>query len=778
MAAVQPGSARRLGRVALPDPVYPIWRWLTTVRNAIQLIALLTLFALAGVIIPQVPPQLLDSPAAVAQHVDNQRPTFDHVPAATILLPFAAFLVWLAFRRLAPQRRRDSAPSRPPLGPVLVGAGLLLGLTIDALGGVGGLALTDPLADFPWVYDTNGGVFNLFNQPYLFVLIGVLAVAITTCTISRFPPIWRSVRWPQRRVNDRYFERARQRLDFANPAPPDTTAESIAAALRRRHFSVKLEQRDGAHYLFAQKHQWAQLATFASHLALILLVIGTLLTKFAGEELQFWVGEGQSRPLFETGGDRQQVQIIVDDAIARFNDEGQALDFRSLVRVTTAGEQVAAGEVTVNGPLHAAGFRVHQAAYWEHGAALQVRDAASGQLLYSETLMLQEQFFGPRIVTADASSGAIFADEVVQLRFPLADIEGAAYELIPLAQDVSLALVLVPDEADGVQFHYALVPIAAQSVAGETLASADLRIGQPAPPAPRIRLTNADGELLLETVVPLQATNLASDLGERLGLLPLPDGRLLTVGYAGDAGSFFYFDETDAARRGLLAQGESVALGAATLQYVREDIDRSSHGALQPGDSQVVGRVQLTYGGAESVFFALVDDLPGSTGQSVVAIERFGQALTSSEFNAFGGENVDLDRSVVSGRYADRPARLGIGLGDVPRFDLDEGQSRISGDYEYAFLGPREFTGLNLRRDPGGTIFWIAIILGTLGLLTTFFVPRRRIWARVTADRTYLAGLATHGVDMRRWEFHGLAQELDAPGVAPLEPEQGEDWDR
>ena len=117
MAAVQPGSARPLGRVALPDPVYPIWRWLTTVRNAIQLIALLTLFALAGVIIPQVPPQLLDSPAAVAQHVDNQRPTFDHVPAATILLPLAAFLVWLAVRRLAPLRRRDSVPSRLPLGP-------------------------------------------------------------------------------------------------------------------------------------------------------------------------------------------------------------------------------------------------------------------------------------------------------------------------------------------------------------------------------------------------------------------------------------------------------------------------------------------------------------------------------------------------------------------------------------------------------------------------------------------------------------------------------------
>ena len=189
----------------------------------------------------------------------------------------------------------------------------------------------------------------------------------------------------------------------------------------------------------------------------------------------------------------------------------------------------------------------------------------------------------------------------------------------------------------------------------------------------------------------------------------------MTVGYAGADRAFFYFDAADESRRGLLAQGESVRLGDVTLEYAGEDVDRSSHGTLAPGESQVIGSIELTYGGAESVFFALVDDVPGASEQTVVAIERFGQALTTSEFNAFGGENVSLDRSTVSGRFADRPARLGIGLGSVPRFDLEEGEARVIGDYEYAFLGPREFTGLNLRRDPGGNVFWAAIILGMLG---------------------------------------------------------------
>jgi cytochrome c biogenesis protein ResB len=722
MATVDSGPARRAGRIDLPDPLYPIWRWLTSVRVAVMLIAIVALFALTGVIIPQVPPQFVDSPALVAQHIEAQRPT------------------WGSF--------------------------------------------TDPIAEFPWFYDANGGIFNLFDQPYWFALVAVLALAITTCTISRFPPIWRTVRRPQRRVNDRYFERARHRLDFAIPASIATIGspaapDVIVGALRRRRYRVRAEQRDGATYLFAERFQWAQLATFVSHLALILLVIGALVTKFAGEEIQFWVGEGQSHPLFETGGDRQQVQVIVDDAIARFNDEGQALDFRSLVRVTTGGSEVAAGEVTVNGPLQAAGFRVHQAAYWEHGAALQVHDASSGQLLYSEVLMLQDQFFGPRIVMTDAAAGTVFADEVVQLPHQVAGIEGGAYELISLADEVSLALILLPDDAGSVRFHYTLLPLAAGSEAGAQLDSQALRIGLPLPVAPRLRLRDpATGEELLDSVVPLQDRALASGITERLGLLPLPDGTLLTVGYAGADRRFFYFDTSDESARGLLAAGEAVRVGGVLLEYVGEDADRGSHGTLSPGAAQVIGRVELTYGGAESIFFASEEDIPGAPGEALVAIERFGQARTTSEFNAFGGEDVELDRSTVSGRFADRPARLVLGLGgDASRIDLDEGKSRVVGDYEYSFLGPREFTGLNLRRNPGGSILWAAILLGTGGLLTTFFVPRRRVWAKITSNRVYLAGLAGHGVQLRR-EFLRLGREVGAPGISDDEEDEEEAWDR
>lgn len=711
----------------LPDPLYFLWRKLTSVRAAIVLILFLVALALTAVIIPQVPPQFSDDAVQIQEHVDLQRGTW---------------------------------------GP-----------------------FTNILAEFPWFYDARGGIFNLFNQPYWYGLVAILALSITTCTVSRFPPIRRTVLQPPRRVPDAYFERARHRYDFTTPADADV----IAATLRRQHFKVQSEERNGATYLFADRYQWAQFSTFVMHLALILLVAGTMITKFGGEEFQFWLGEGESRPLFATAGERQQVQIIVDDASARFSDEGQALDFRSAVRVTSGGGEIAAGQITVNGPLRFGGYRIHQSEYWEHGAALQIHDTRSGQVLYSETLQLTQQFVGPRITVADALSGAVFAEEVIRLGHEVVGIPGSGYQLIPLDAERSVALVLIPDE-DGqdFRFFYSMLPLAADSAAGATLDGEALRLGQPPLTAPRVRLSDsASGALLLDAVVPLAERVVEGRSAARLGVLPLGAADTATAGTA-TAGTvtagtiavgydesvepwrLFYFNTEDEGQRGLLRAGQRVRLGAVTLEYVGEEADRSQHGTLAVGESQRVGAVQLAYGGVEAVFFRVEADLPGAAGEALILMERFGQARTAEGFDARGGENVKLVRfSATSEGDASRPARLGLGLGgDQPRVDLDEGESAVIGDYRYTFLGPREFTGLTVRRDPGASLFWAALGLGIAAMLVTFFVPRRRIWARITAQRTHLAGMAGHGINLRP-EFERFSREVKAPDAPP--DEDGDD---
>ncbi len=691
-----------------------MWRRLTSVKWAIGLILAAALFSAVGVVVPQVPPQLADIPEQVEAHIDAQRPTWG----------------WF----------------------------------------------TDVLADFPWFYETHGGIFNLYKQPYWYAVVALVALAISVCTVSRAPPIWRTVRRPPKRVNAAYFDRARHRASTDHSETVDAAGKRIGARLHAAHYRVEPVELGGADtdslMLFADRYQWAQLATFVTHLALLLLLGATLVTKFAGEEYQFWVAEGESHILFPPGDDRAQVQIIVEDAVARFADDGQALDFRSLVRVAQGGEEVKRGEVTVNGPVHAAGYRVHQAAYWEHGAELRIFDHASGQLLYAETHFLDQQIVGPRIRIE--RGGAVVSEEVIALQHRVADeviaadgeaanVRVSGYTVIPLGEARSLAITMVPD-ADGFQFWYRLLPTPERPGG---LSFTELGVGQPLPLAPRVTLERGD-EALFEGVVALDLSEGAA----RLATLPLDQGELLGIGFSDAArgDDFFYFSTAREADRGLLRPGQRVQLSnGLALTYHGAEEDRSLQGSLALDETRTVGAIDLTWLGAESVFYQLASDLPGADGEALISLERFGQARTAERFDALGGESVQLavgatNQSSVGGQ-AGRPSRLVLGLGgQVGRIELDEGQEIVQSGLRYQYAGPREFTGLNVRRDPGAVAFWLGIGLGIAGMTMTFFTPRRRVWARITADRVQLAGQAGHGIDLTT-ELQQLL--TDAPAKRP-----------
>ena len=64
------------------------------------------------------------------------------------------------------------------------------------------------------------------------------------------------------------------------------------------------------------------------------------------------------------------------------------------------------------------------------------------------------------------------------------------------------------------------------------------------------------------------------------------------------------------------------------------------------------------------------------------------------------------------------------------------------GGYEYSFLGQREFAGITVKRDRSDYLVWAGAALILAGLMATFWVPRRRFWAKITATRTVMAGQA------------------------------------
>jgi len=81
--------------------------------------------------------------------------------------------------------------------------------------------------------------------------------------------------------------------------------------------------------------------------------------------------------------------------------------------------------------------------------------------------------------------------------------------------------------------------------------------------------------------------------------------------------------------------------------------------------------------------------------------------------------------------------------------------------------GFSEYTLLIAKRDPGAPIVWAAFATLIAGLAVTFYLPRRRVWARLGADgRLDLVGRSDRQVDFDR-EFGSLVDGIVVARAAP-----------
>jgi cytochrome c biogenesis protein len=248
------------------------------------------------------------------------------------------------------------------------------------------------------------GLFEVFQSRWFLIALGFLVVNVSVCVFNRWSPTFRNVFRPPERVPDSFYERAHNRTMLA-----PVTAAAAEAALRGRRFRTRTRTESGATYIFADRYPWAQLATFASHLALILFIAGGLITALTGFTTQAFAGEGTTVPVFAVK-DPNQLQVRVDDAIGVYGERGNPLDFRTHLTIFRNGEEVKTGYMTVNDPLKYDGYRFHQVAFFPDGAALRIRDATSGNTVFAETFPLEESVAAPSITVRDASGNVLLRD--------------------------------------------------------------------------------------------------------------------------------------------------------------------------------------------------------------------------------------------------------------------------------------------------------------------------------------------------------------------------------
>lgn len=253
-------------------------------------------------------------------------------------------------------------------------------------------------------------------------------------------------------------------------------------------------------------------------------------------------------------------------------------------------------------------------------------------------------------------------------------------------------------------------------------------------PSPRVVIRDGEGRLLLGDSLLLTDILTSEEFVYYGALVRLPAGRTLTVGVERppDGGDW---------RLVVLEPGS----GEGTARLV-----------LREGETGRSGGLEVTYLSAGRVPALFLSDFPLPP---ALAGGGRGEALLELSNVLYG--------SGTAWRAEGPPTLALVGL--QPRaVSLRPGERVEIGGYEYAFLGQREFAGILVRRDRSDYLVWAGAALVVLGLVVTFWVPRRRLWAKITASRAFLAGQAAELADYRR-EMGRLVREAGADLLPELE---------
>ncbi|HZP26512.1 MAG TPA: cytochrome c biogenesis protein ResB, partial [Dehalococcoidia bacterium] len=258
-------------------------------------------------------------------------------------------------------------------------------------------------------------------------------------------------------------------------------------------------------------------------------------------------------------------------------------------------------------------------------------------------------------------------------------------------------------------------------------------------PAPHFIIRDAASKQVLFDDSPVlgQGVTTETDQGPvvaALSQISLPDGRSYIVGMrnlaSGGKGGWSL----------LLLDASSPA--AASLQ-------------LAQGASGVLGSLEVEFLGVVGIPALLRDDVPLPAGAP-----GGGQVLLQLS-NVYAGTGTASEGTAVQAPVrAGEPTLTMLGASNSAMV-MRPGQSLTAGNYQYTFVGQREFAGLQVKKDSSDLLVWAAMGLLIAGLLASFWVPRRRLWAKITADRTYLVGQTNQMANLRR-EMRALAAESGA----------------
>lgn len=212
---------------------------------------------------------------------------------------------------------------------------------------------------------------DMYHSWWFMCLLGLFAVNLTACSLHRLPGVWRQVVAPDPTPPGPWLKKRAQYREWREAGTPEIVEQRLAGHLRRGFARARRNERDGTVWLFAQRHPWARLGAYVTHLSILIIFLGAVVGGLGGFRGYVTIAEGQSVDHVTLPGEQAARPLDFSLRCDRFTvdyypDSQRPRDFRSLLTVLEDGREVPGQvrvPVRVNHPFQYGGLTFFQSDY-------------------------------------------------------------------------------------------------------------------------------------------------------------------------------------------------------------------------------------------------------------------------------------------------------------------------------------------------------------------------------------------------------------------------------
>ena len=207
---------------------------------------------------------------------------------------------------------------------------------------------------------------RLYHSIWFLAILGLFALNIIVCTLTRLSPKWRKAVRPHVRTDAKSLLALKVKDRFKRNAPLATVKAELEKSLASSRYRLRSAGQDSKVHLLARKKILGIFGSDVVHLGLLIILAGGIVSGLTSVRKELALKEGEILPV-----PKALFELRLDKFTTEYYPDGSVKAWKSAVTVIENANPVLTKTIVVNKPLTYRGYSFYQTSYgwnWDNPA--------------------------------------------------------------------------------------------------------------------------------------------------------------------------------------------------------------------------------------------------------------------------------------------------------------------------------------------------------------------------------------------------------------------------